>query len=64
MSGYELNDPKHPTYYDRVVDLWDNRDKTEQMYSKKVPAKCDPEDCAEGHPDCPECGENGKATDF
>lgn len=26
-SGYALNDPKHPTYADRMTDVWDNREK-------------------------------------
>lgn len=29
-SGYELSDPKHPTYHDRMADIWDNRDKTDR----------------------------------
>jgi hypothetical protein len=24
--GYELDDPKHPTYHDRLADLWDMRE--------------------------------------
>jgi len=28
-SGYELSDPKHPTFYERIVDVWDNREKIE-----------------------------------
>jgi hypothetical protein len=24
--GYELDDPKHPTYHDRYADVWDLRD--------------------------------------
>jgi rubrerythrin len=27
-SGYELSDPKHPTFHERYADIWDNRDKT------------------------------------
>lgn len=28
-SGYALDDPKHPTYLDRMSAVWDNRDKGE-----------------------------------
>jgi len=28
-TGYALEDPKHPTYFDRAVEAWDNRDKTQ-----------------------------------
>jgi hypothetical protein len=28
-TGYELDDPKHPTYHDRMSEVWDSRDKTE-----------------------------------
>ena len=24
--GYALNDPKHPTYFDRFADIWDMRE--------------------------------------
>ena len=27
-SGYSPDDPKHPTYHERMADVWDNRDKT------------------------------------
>jgi hypothetical protein len=26
-TGYELTDPKHPTYYERMTDAYDNRRK-------------------------------------
>lgn len=31
-SGYDLSDPKHPTYYDRMSDTWDNRDKMKNLH--------------------------------
>ena len=32
----DIRDPKHPRHYENMVDLWDNRDKVDQMYSRKV----------------------------
>jgi hypothetical protein len=29
-EGYDLDDPKHPTYHDRMSEIWDNRDKTKE----------------------------------
>jgi hypothetical protein len=26
-TGYELGDPKHPTFHERFSDIWDNREK-------------------------------------
>ena len=25
-TGYDPNDPKHPDHYERMVDIWDNRE--------------------------------------
>ena len=29
-DAYELTDPKSPGFHERMADLWDNRDKTEE----------------------------------
>jgi hypothetical protein len=26
-AGYDPSDPKHPTYHERMADVWDSRDK-------------------------------------
>jgi len=30
-DAYEPEDPKHPTYADRLAGVWDERDKTERL---------------------------------
>jgi hypothetical protein len=45
-SGYDLSDPKHPTYHDRYSGLWDDRDKTVRTTSDDN-KDCDPGDCTD-----------------
>lgn len=38
-TGYDLDDPKHPSFYERAVWAWDNRDKSQ-------PFACVPDESA------------------
>ena len=59
-TGYDLSDPKHPTYHDRMADVWDSREKVRSLTSEQVNmvvAHDEGEHIDAPREFCPECDE-------